>query len=449
MTSTEISNANKIMLGSTEADKVYIGSNQIWSKSHEYVEINGVKWATMNIGASSVTDSGLYFQWGDTQGYTASQIGNNAGQKYFGLADYKYGNGESSNDTYQVTKYTGGYNDNNFIDDKTQLSLSDDGARAYWGSHWRMPTAEELFSLGSGTTREWVDNYQGSGVSGCLLKQYNDPSKYIFLPAAGTAHNGRLIGSSSAVYIWSKSLYLYNAKYGRSAWIIDKEDHPNNYYDFNDQYFRNTGFPIRAVYDEHTLPAGYTELEYISSTNNGNQYIDLGIKLYDTLNKDYDIAIKFMISSTNAQQQATMFNCQDPNNSPWPGTFIRKNNSGVDITGRYIGGTAKDNTIGQLNQIIELPVQTPPNKNVTNLNNNNSTHQYGAGLFCSFSDANNTPQRYCNGTLYYFKLFVGGTLVRDLIPCKNSNNVVGMYDVVNNVFYTSPNGNAFVAGPAV
>jgi hypothetical protein len=48
------------------------------------------------------------------------------------------------------------------------------------------------------------------------------------------------------------------------------------------------------------LPTGYTQLEYISSTNNGNQYIDLGIKLYDTLNKDYDIAIKFMISSTNA-----------------------------------------------------------------------------------------------------------------------------------------------------
>ena len=197
------------------------------------------------------------------------------------------------------------------------------------------------------------------------------------------------------------------------------------------------------------LPAGYTELEYISSTNNGNQYIDLGIKLYDTLNKDYDIAIKFMISSTNVQSQATMFNCQDPNNNPWPGTYIRKNNSGTSITGRYIGGTAKDNTIGQLDQIIELPVQTPPNKNVTNLNNNNSTHQYGAGLFCSFSNTSNAPQRYCNGRLYYFKLFVEGALVRDLIPCKNSNNVVGMYDAVNDVFYTSPNGNAFVAGPEV
>ena len=197
------------------------------------------------------------------------------------------------------------------------------------------------------------------------------------------------------------------------------------------------------------LPRGYTELEYISSTNNGNQYIDLGIKLYEELDTQYDIAIKFIISSTNTESQATMFNCQDPNNNPWPGTYIRKNNSGTGITGRYIGGTNKDNTIGQLNEIIELPVQTAPNKNVTNLNNNNSTHQYGASLFCSFSNTSNAPQRYCNGSLYYFKLFVEGTLVRDLIPCKNSNNVVGMYDVVNDVFYTSPNGALFVEGPEV
>lgn len=33
------------------------------------------------------------------------------------------------------------------------------------------------------------------------------------------------------------------------------------------------------------------------------------------------------------------------------------------------------------------------------------------------------------------------------IPCIDPNNVVGMYDVVNGNFHTSPNGTAFVAGP--
>ena len=203
------------------------------------------------------------------------------------------------------------------------------------------------------------------------------------------------------------------------------------------------------VIPEDGLPTGYTELEYISSTSGGNQYIDLGIKLYETLNTNYDIAMKFNIASGNANQ-AALFACQDSDNDPWPGTFVRVNSSAGSVVGRYIGGTAKDNTIGSVGSDLELPVQTAPNKNVTSLNNsNNTTHQYGTSLFCAFVGGTNTPARYCNAKLYYFKLFVNGTLVRDLIPCKNSSNVVGMYDLVNRVFYTSPNNAAFVAGPEV
>jgi len=33
----------------------------------------------MNLGANSITDPGLYYQWGDTQGYTDSQIGSGEG----------------------------------------------------------------------------------------------------------------------------------------------------------------------------------------------------------------------------------------------------------------------------------------------------------------------------------------------------------------------------------
>ena len=57
--------------------------------------------------------------------------------------------------------------------------------------------------------------------------------------------------------------------------------------------------------------------------------------------------------------------------------------------------------------------------------------------------------RFAEGRIYYFKLFVEGTLVRDMIPCKDNYNNIGLYDIVNSVFYTSPNGVAFVAGPEV
>ena len=65
-------------------------------KGHEYVEIGGLKWATMNIGASQPSDCGLYFAWGDTQGYTAEQVGYGEGQKLFIWENYKHGNGTSN-----------------------------------------------------------------------------------------------------------------------------------------------------------------------------------------------------------------------------------------------------------------------------------------------------------------------------------------------------------------
>lgn len=195
------------------------------------------------------------------------------------------------------------------------------------------------------------------------------------------------------------------------------------------------------------LPSGYKELDYIASTKTGGQYIDLDILLYDTLNKNYDIAIKFNAIGTGQDNttQGTIFGCQDNTGSPWPGTFIRVSNT--NIVGRYIGGSGKDNTLGALKTDIELTEKTPPSKNVTNYNNSSRTHTWGTSLFCIFNNQAKTAMiRYIEAKLYYFKLFVEGTLVRDMVPCKDPNNVVGLYDLVNNTFYSSPNGAAFVAG---
>ena len=44
----------------------------------EYVDLglpSGLKWAKCNIGASSETDYGVYFQWGDISGTSGSVVG--------------------------------------------------------------------------------------------------------------------------------------------------------------------------------------------------------------------------------------------------------------------------------------------------------------------------------------------------------------------------------------
>lgn len=174
-------------------------------KGHDYVEIGGLKWATMNVGATGVTDYGLYFQWGDTQGYTASQVGSGEGQKYFGWTDYKYGNGTSSPGATGMTKY-------NSTDGKTVLDLSDDAANANWGGSWRMPTTAEFQALGNAVNTAWTADYQGSGVRGLVCTDKTDSSKVLFFPAAGFCYYDIVNNVGSFGIYWSSSLRSDNVQ---------------------------------------------------------------------------------------------------------------------------------------------------------------------------------------------------------------------------------------------
>ena len=201
---------------------------------HDYVEIGGVKWATMNIGATAVTDTGLYFQWGDTQGYTAAQVGSGEGQKYFGWADYKYGNGTSSPGATGMTKY-------NATDGLTTLEAVDDAAVANWGGSWRMPTTAEFQALGNALNTAWTADYQGSGVAGLICTDKTDSSKVLFFPAAGRCYNGSVGNVRSFGYYWSSSVYssnVHNAYYLKflSSGVL-----------WQGNYNRFDGFSVRGV----------------------------------------------------------------------------------------------------------------------------------------------------------------------------------------------------------
>ena len=98
-------------------------SKKINNNGYEYVDLglpSGTLWGTMNVGASKPSDYGLYFQWGDTQGYTADQIGIGEGKKAFRWSDYKFSYQESS---LAFTKYR--------IPGAT-LDLEDDAATSIW-----------------------------------------------------------------------------------------------------------------------------------------------------------------------------------------------------------------------------------------------------------------------------------------------------------------------------
>ena len=158
---------------------------------HDYVDLglpSGTLWATMNVGADKPTDNGLYFQWGDTVGYTADQVGKD---KNFNWADYKWSiDGSSTN----FTKYT--------TTDAT-LELEDDAAHVNMGGDWHMPSPTQLKELTANTTSTWTTQ---DGVNGRLFTSKKDPSKSIFIPAAGSAWDGSVDLRGNYGYVWSSVL---------------------------------------------------------------------------------------------------------------------------------------------------------------------------------------------------------------------------------------------------
>lgn len=137
---------------------------------HEYIDLglpSGTLWATMNIGASSITDTGLYYQWGDTQGY--------AKDDHDWDNEYKWGNKVEYQFTF--TKY-------NSTDKKNILDNEDDAAIVSWGNGWHMPTKDNFDELidSANTTHTYVTNYLDSGVDGLLITSKTN-SNSIFLPS--------------------------------------------------------------------------------------------------------------------------------------------------------------------------------------------------------------------------------------------------------------------------
>ena len=209
--------------------------------SHDYVEIGGVKWATMNVGAESVIDYGLFFQWGGTKGYTADQVGSGYGKKYFNHnnTDCVWSDVDED-DNVTFTKY-------NSTDHKTVLDLEDDAVNAAWGGNWRMPTKDNFQALLDATTFEWVSNYENSGVAGYVFTSNADSSKKLFLPAGGQAWDGTVPGVNISISYWSSTLnsggWTAFSLYAKS----DSQGERNPHISYGQ---RGIGCSVRGILDE-------------------------------------------------------------------------------------------------------------------------------------------------------------------------------------------------------
>ena len=205
----------------TTGQEVSISDPTGTENGYGYVDLGlSVKWATMNVGASSPEDYGDYFAWGET-----------STKSTYDWSTYKWCNGSYDS----LTKYntTSSYGT---VDSKTTLELSDDAARVNLGGSWRMPTDAELTELREQCTWTWTTQ---NGVKGYKVTSKSNGNS-IFLPAAGRHNDSSLSGAGSDGHYWSSSL---GAIYPYVAWYVDI----HSAHVYRSSISRNSGFSVRPV----------------------------------------------------------------------------------------------------------------------------------------------------------------------------------------------------------
>lgn len=188
------------------------------------------------------------------------------------------------------------------------------------------------------------------------------------------------------------------------------------------------------------LPVDYIELQYIQSS--GTQYIDTGYKPNNNTRVQCRFELlesgrAYGVFGSRIAYQKTAFDL-----------FAYGQNSHKDFQDDYGSNTNAPmaSTLG----IYEID----KNKNVTNINGNiytfpSSTFQSNYNMYIlGINTAGSTNNQLGSLKIYSCQIYDNDILIRDFVPCKTIEGTVGLYDIVNQVFYTNSGTGSFIAGPS-
>lgn len=146
---------------------------------------SGVLWSNYNLGSDSIEDPGLYFQWGDTEGFyykdgkVLDQYGNES-DKVFDYKHYKWFNGTDAykNGTHEglIEYYILEDEDGEYIYKQSNLKDKDNAVIQY-NSKLSLPSSKQIKELLQGTNRSFV--MIGDQKLICFESVYNNNKLYI------------------------------------------------------------------------------------------------------------------------------------------------------------------------------------------------------------------------------------------------------------------------------
>ena len=214
------------------------------------------------------------------------------------------------------------------------------------------------------------------------------------------------------------------------------------------------------------LPTGYQEVEYIETS--GSQYIDTGVTY------DNGYTLKAKISPTNTITSSTdmvLTGCRLSND--WSGNSSANYNykaeffgfSGTNYQIAYDTQWLKTacpttaNAIYEIESFLNAGTQYLKVNGSVVISNTISSMTYlsimqQCHLLIFARCGENAYPTYANhfftGRLYSYSLELNGTLVRNFVPCyRTLDNEIGLYDLVNDVFYANAGSGSFSKGADV
>ena len=189
------------------------------------------------------------------------------------------------------------------------------------------------------------------------------------------------------------------------------------------------------------LPQGYQEVEYIESS--GTQYIDTG---YKPTGENMRLVMDYMYSAS--PNGKSLFGAES--SSTFPITFYSRSATTAEF---YIGSTyvvvSYNITTGTR---YKLDCHANNGAFTANLNEAAKSETYSGSLLKTinlFLFTNNGQQstQLISARLYSCQIYDNEILVRDFVPCyRKADGAVGLYDLVNNVFYTNAGSGVFAVG---
>ena len=199
----------------------------------EYVDLelpSGTMWATCNIGADKVTDSGLLFQWGRVNGYK------------YGDTNHKFRTNAQNLEDGSISEYIPITSSGKIYKVNDILDLADDAAHVNMGGKWMMPTQTQYLEMFNNTTRTVIKDLKNKQKVIGMLFTSKINNKRLFVPFAGYWYNGSFASAGSNSCVWSSRVhpsdvndaYLLNCNSSGSAYISG--------------YSRSCAFSVRGVF---------------------------------------------------------------------------------------------------------------------------------------------------------------------------------------------------------